>query len=214
LKQDGNGRIYANNSPILYGSTHITVSHFAGWTAVAVEDFGAASGNKQLVLQYSTGSLLTWQLDDSWRRSGQVDFVAASDIDEINAKEIGFSTDFDGDNDIGLTNLETSGSTHLKQDGNGRIYANNSPILYGSTHLTVSYFAGWTSVAVEDFGAASGGKQLVLQHSTGSLLTWQLNDSWRRSGQVDFVAASDIDGINAKEIAFDVDFDSDGDIGI
>jgi hypothetical protein len=67
---------------------------------------------------------------------------------------------------------------------------------------------------VEDFGAASGGKQLVLQHSTGSLLTWQLDDSWRRSGQVDVVAASDIDGINAKEIAFDVDFDSDGDIGI
>ena len=179
-----------------------------------MEDFGAASGDKQLVLQHSTGSLLTWQLNDSWRRSGEVDFVAASDTDGINAKEIGFSTDFDGDNDIGLTNLETSGSTHLKQDVSGRLYANNSPILYGSTHLTVSYFAGCTAVAVEDFGAASGGKQLVFQHFNNSLVTWQLDDSWRRSGQVDFVAASDIDEINAKEIAFDVDFDSDGDIGI
>ncbi|GAG89379.1 unnamed protein product, partial [marine sediment metagenome] len=119
LKQDSAGLIYANNSPILYGSTHITVSHFPGWTAVAVEDFGAASDGKQLVLRHENGALLTWQLNDNWQRTGQVDYVAPNSLESFNAKETKFATDIDTDGDTGLSELETGGNVLLKQDAAG-----------------------------------------------------------------------------------------------
>ena len=142
--------------------------------------------------------------------------MGASDTASINAKEIAFGTDLDGDGDIGagFTEVESSGSIILQQDGYGRIYANNNPILLGSTHLTASHYASYTFVAAEDFGVASGGKQLVLKHSSGGFATWSLDDSWRRTGQVDWVGASDIFGINAKEFAFATDLDEDGDVGL
>ena len=86
--------------------------------------------------------------------------------------------------------------------------------MYGTTHLTVSYFDGWTAVAVEDFGAASGGKQLVFRHTSGDLITWQLDDTYTRSANIDFVSGDDTSGINTKEAAFGVDFDDDSDIGL
>jgi hypothetical protein len=67
---------------------------------------------------------------------------------------------------------------------------------------------------VEDFGSASGGKQLLLQHANSSLVTWQLNDNWERSGHLDYVSPNDQSSINAKELAFSIDLDGDGDIGI
>ena len=140
--------------------------------------------------------------------------MAANDTAGINAKEIAFGTDLDDDSDVGLTQLDGGGNTMLKRDIDGKIYANSSPILLGSTQLTVSSFTGYTFVAVEDFGSASGGKQLVLKHSTGTLVTWALNDSWRFSSFLDSVAANDTAGINAKEVAFETDLDEDGDVGL
>ncbi|GAG89381.1 unnamed protein product, partial [marine sediment metagenome] len=106
---------------------------------------------------------LTWQLNDNWQRTGQVDYITQGNPGLTNVKEATFGTDIDGDGDAGLSELETGGNVLLKQDAAGLIYANNSPILYSSTHITASHFAGWTAVAVEDFGAASGGKQLVFK---------------------------------------------------
>jgi hypothetical protein len=135
-------------------------------------------------------------------------------LDSFNAKETKFNTDIDKDGDTGLSELETSGGIFLKQDAAGLIYANSNAIIYSLTHITVSHFAGWTAVAVEDFGSASGGKQLLLQHANSSLLTWQLNDNWERSGQLDYVSPNDQSSTNAKELAFSIDLDGDGDIGI
>ncbi len=80
--------------------------------------------------------------------------------------------------------------------------------------LQLHSFTGYTFTPVEDFGPAPSGKQLVLKHPTGTLVTWTLDDSWRFSSFLDYVAADDTTAINTKEIAFGTDLDGNGDVGL
>ena len=66
-------------------------------------------------------------------------------------------------------------------------------------------FAGYTPVAVEDFGESNGGRQLVMLHDNGFVVNWQLGTNWERRSNNPTVDASDASGLAAIEASFGVD---------
>ena len=212
LKEDDDGKLYANDNPLyLSGTTQLTVNYFAAYTPVAVEDFG--SGDKRLVLKHTTGDLLTFSMSSDWTRTGNLPWIKASDAVSLNAAEVNYGTDLDNDTDVGLTDLESEGTTMLKQDADGKIYADNNALyLSGTTQLTVNYFAAYTPVAVEDFGG--GDKRLVLKHTTGDLLTFNMSSDWTRTENSPVIKASNAVALNAAEVDYNTDLDNDGDVGL
>ena len=74
--------------------------------------------------------------------------------------------------------IESAGSTTLNRDDSGNLFAGDQPILFDGTQITVSQFPGYTPAAVEDFGSAAGGKQLVFETSAGDYFAWSLTETW------------------------------------
>ena len=169
----------------------------AAYTPLAVEDFGG-SGGKQLILRHSTGNLLTWSMTETWSRSGSLGWAYLSDGTAYNGKEAGFGIDFNSNGSIGITfsDLETAGSVALRQDLDGNLYAGNEAIYAGASQLRVDSFAAYTPLAVEDFGD-QGGKQLLLMHSSNSILTWSLSATWSRSGSLGWTDPSEFAALEA-----------------
>ena len=66
-------------------------------------------------------------------------------------------------------------------------------------------FAGYTPVAVEDFGESNGGRQLIMLHDDGFVVNWQLGTNWERRSSNPTVDASDASGLAAIEASFGVD---------
>ena len=82
-------------------SEQLSLSTYADFTPVAIEDFGGSDG-RQLVFRYEpTGNLAIWKLSSSWTRSGSLGWVTTADPGKFNAFEIKFGTDFDGNLSIG-----------------------------------------------------------------------------------------------------------------
>jgi DNA-directed RNA polymerase subunit H (RpoH/RPB5) len=190
------------------GTTQLTETYFAAYTPVAVEDFG--DGDKRFVLKHSTGSLLTFSMSATWTRTGNLPWIETNDPTAFNTAERDYGVDFDNDGNTGLifTPIETAGSTALRRDQSGRLYAGSQPIyLSGTTQLTETYFAAYTPVAVEDFG--DGDKRLLLEHSTGSLLTFSMSSTWTRTGNLPWIEVDDSVAFNAAEAEYGVDFDGD-----
>jgi hypothetical protein len=179
---------------------------------MAVEDFGEAGG-KQLVLKNTNGLVVTWQMNDAWSRTSNLANVYPELSEALNAKEVEFGVDLDGDADVGLTELEENGVVSLKKDTTGKLYAGSEAIYLGASQLTVTTLSGYTPVAVEDFGE-TGGKQLVLKHDNGLVVTWQMNDAWSRVSNLANVLPTLPEAFNNKEMAFGIDLDDDSDIGL
>jgi DNA-directed RNA polymerase subunit H (RpoH/RPB5) len=209
LKKDLSGKLYADDQPLyMSGTTQLTETYFAAYTPVAVEDFGA--GDKRFVLKHSTGSLLTFSMSSTWTRTGNLPWIETDDPTAFNTAERDYGVDFDNDGNTGLifTPIETAGSTALRRDQSGRLYAGSQPIyLSGTTQLTETYFAAYTPVAVEDFG--DGDKRLLLEHSTGSLLTFSMSSTWTRTGNLPWIEVDDSVAFNAAEAEYGLDFDGD-----
>ena len=209
LKKDLSGKLYADDKPLyMSGTTQLTETYFASYTPVAVEDFG--EGDKRFVLKHSTGSLLTFSMSSTWTRTGNLPWIETDDPTGFNAAELEYGVDFDNDGNTGLifTPIETAGSTALRRDQSGRLYAGSQPIyLSGTTQLTETYFAAYTPVAVEDFG--EGDKRFVLKHSTGSLLTFTMSATWTRTGNLPWIEVDDSAAFNAAEAEYGLDFDGD-----
>ena len=209
LKKDLSGKLYAGDQPLyMSGTTQLTETYFAAYTPVAVEDFG--DGDKRFVLKHSTGSLLTFSMSATWTRTGNLPWIETNDPTAFNAAELEYGVDFDDDGNTGLifTPIETAGSTALRRDQSGRLYAGSQPIyLSGTTQLTETYFAAYTPVAVEDFG--DGDKRFVLKHSTGSLLTFSMSATWTRTGNLPWIEVDDSVAFNAAEAEYGLDFDGD-----
>jgi cyclophilin family peptidyl-prolyl cis-trans isomerase/DNA-directed RNA polymerase subunit H (RpoH/RPB5) len=209
LNKDQDGKLYAGDQPLyMSGTTQLTETYFAAYTPVAVEDFG--DGDKRFVLKHSTGSLLTFSMSTTWTRTGNLPWIETNDPTGFNAAELEYGVDFDDDGNTGLifTPIETAGSTALRRDQSGRLYAGSQPIyLSGTTQLTETYFATYTPVAVEDFG--DGDKRFVLKHSTGSLLTFTMSSTWTRTGNLPWIEVDDPAAFNAAEAEYGLDFDGD-----
>ena len=110
-----------------------------------------------------------------------------------------------------LTAIEEVGIA-LNRDSAGNLYAGSQPIYASSSQMTVTSLSGYTFMAVEDFGD-TGGKQLVLKHNNGLVVTWQMNDAWSRTSNLANVLPG-TQSLNNKEIDFSVDLDDDLDIGL
>ncbi len=208
LNKDQDGKLYAGDQPLYYGTTQLTETYFAAYTPVAVEDFG--DGDKRFVLKHSTGSLLTFTMSATWTRTGNLPWIETDDPTAFNTAEREYGVDFDDDGNTGLifTPIETAGSTALRRDQSGRLYAGSQPIyLSGTTQLTETYFAAYTPVAVEDFG--DGDKRFVLKHSTGSLLTFTMSSTWTRTGNLPWIEVDDSAAFNTAEVEYGLDFDGD-----
>ena len=180
LQSDGSNRLYADNTPIYVGSTHITFDTYAtyGYTQAAVETI---DGVNQLVLVRSDGYLWKWSLDSSWTRQA-TEFLAVDSTDFYEA-ESAFVIDGNQDGFNGappvLTTIESDGGLTLAKDASGRLFAGTTPIYVGSTHITFDTYAtyGYTQAAVETI---DGVNQLVLVRSDGYLWKWSLDSSWTR----------------------------------
>ena len=117
-------------------------------------------------------------------------------------KEAEFDIDFNSDGGVGsFSDLETAGSVALRRDSAGNLYAGNEAIYAGASQLRVDSLAAYTPLAVEDFGD-QGGKQLLLMHSSGSILTWSLSATWSRSGSLGW---TDPSGFAALEASFGIE---------
>ena len=101
----------------------------------------------------------------------------------------------------------------LKKDSTGKLYADNQAIYAGASQMTVTSLSGYTFMAAEDFGA-TGGKQLVLKHTNGLIVTWQMNDAWKRVSNLASTHTALTEAVNDKEVEFGVDLDGDLDIGL
>ena len=213
LQTDTAGLLFADGNAIYLGTSQLTTSTFSSYTFLAAEDFGQ-TGGKQLLLRHTSGFVVTWQTNDQWTHSGNLPTVDTNDVDSINTKEVAFGIDIDQDGDIGLdlSNVESTG-TRLQTDTAGLLFADGNAIYLGTSQLTTSTFSSYTFLAAEDFGQ-TGGKQLLLRHTSGFVVTWQTNDQWTHSGNLPTVDTNDVDSINTKEVAFGIDIDQDGDIGI
>ena len=211
LKKDLSGKLYADDQPLyISGTTQLTETYFASYTPVAVEDFG--DGDKRFVLKHTTGSLLTFSMSSTWTRTGNLPWIETDDPTAFNTAEADYGTDFDGDGDVSLIELENNGLA-LKKDLSGKLYADDQPLyISGTTQLTETYFAAYTPVAVEDFG--DGDKRFVLKHSTGSLLTFSMSATWTRTGNLPWIETNDPTAFNAAELEYGVDFDDDGNTGL
>ena len=149
-------------------------------------------------------------MSSTWTRTGNLPWIEADDPTAFNAAEVDYGTDFDGDGDAGLLELESEGATMLKKDADGKLYANNNPLyLSGTTQLTVDYFANYTFVAAEDFGG--GDKRLVLKNTNGNLLTFSMSSTWTRTGNLPWIEADD-QAFDDAEDQYGVDFNNDGEI--
>jgi hypothetical protein len=65
LNADATGRLFAGLAPILFRGAQITGSQFAGYTAVAAEDFGA-NGGKQVLFRHTSGDYFLWNTTATW----------------------------------------------------------------------------------------------------------------------------------------------------
>ena len=161
---------------------------------------------------HDTGFVVTWQTNDQWTHIGNLPTVGATDEDSINVKELAFGVDIDQDGDIGqstiapgdTTIIESAGNVTLEFDSGNLLYASSQAIYLGSTHLTKNFFGNYTIVAAEDFGN-EGGKQLLLLHDTGFVVTWQMDNLWQRTSNLPTIGSTDTSSIEAKESAFGVD---------
>ena len=138
---------------------------FAGYTPVAVEDFGESNGGQPLIMLHDDGFVVNWQLGTNWERRSNNPTVDASDASGLAAIEASFGVDVTPLPP--LTAIEEAGNTTLNKDGDGNLYAGEAPLYFGSTQITINMFAGYTPVAVEDFGESNGGRQLVMLHDNG-----------------------------------------------
>ena len=165
LNRDENGKLFAGDQPILYGGSQITITQFGGFTPVAIEDFG---GSKQLAFETVAGDYFTWTLTETWSYSSGA-WTRGSEFQTRNDLLTSFELP---------TYIESAGSNSLRRSTSGKLFAGNQPIFYNGTQITVDQFAGFTPLAVEDFGASSGGKQIVFEYLNGDYFTWSLTTEW------------------------------------
>ena len=204
LNKDVDGNLYAGEAPLYFGFSQITTDMFAGYTPVAVEDFGEGNGGRQLIMLHDDGFVVNWQLGTNWERRSSNPTVDASDASGLAAIEAKFGVDVTPLPP--LTAIEIAGAVALNQDSaTGNLYAGDAPLYFGSTQITINMFAGYTPVAVEDFGEGNGGRQLVMLHDNGFVVNWQLGTNWERRSNNPTVDASDASGLAAVEASFGVD---------
>jgi hypothetical protein len=178
MNKDANGRLYAGDTPIYAGSTHVTQTTFSGYTVIGAESVNA--GN-QILLESDSGDLIAWTANSLWSRTGEAGF-ARRNTPSYYTTETNFSMDVDGGG-IGqapFTAVESNGSVVMNRDADGKLYAGNTPIYVGATHVTQTTFNGFTIVATETIGDQN---QVLLKSTAGTLISWSASSTWSRTGE-------------------------------
>ena len=208
LQQDGDGKLYVDGTAIMAGSTHATITTFAGYEIIAAE---AEDGvNKLLLRRTSTNALHAWTLDAQWNRTGADGGVYAPGNSSFYDYESLFGIDVDGGGagQAPLTAYESNGSIVLQQDGDGKLYVDGTAIMAGSTHATITTFAGYEIIAAE---AEDGVNKLLLRRtSTNALHAWTLDAQWNRTGADGGVYAPGNSSFYDYESLFGIDVDGGG----
>ena len=160
------GHVLANGQTVTYSGSPIKSNQFNSWVLKAGE---RVNDTNQLLWQNSTtGTYFLWSLDESWAyQSGA--YVAPNDSSLI--------SQFIPDTDLDLNNIENDGSTALRKDSSGALFAGSNPLFHDGTQITETQFSGFTPVGVEDFGS-NGGKQILWRADNGGYLAWSMTTSW------------------------------------
>jgi cyclophilin family peptidyl-prolyl cis-trans isomerase len=202
LNGDEDGLLYAGNTPIFVGATHVTQTTFSGYIIIGVD---VVDSENQVLLEGSKGELIGWTANDLWVRTGQASF-SRSNTAEYYETETNFSMDIDGGG-IGqapFTAVESNGSVVMNRDADGKLYAGNTPIYVGATHVTQTTFNGFTIVATETIGDQN---QVLLKSTAGTLISWSASSTWSRTGE----AANAQEGTESfYNLESNFGYDSDG----
>jgi cyclophilin family peptidyl-prolyl cis-trans isomerase len=178
MNRDNEGRLYAGNTPIYVGATHVTQTTFSPYLIIGAD---VVDSENQVLVEGSTGELLAWTADDLWVRTGQAS-LSRRNTAEYYETETNFSMDIDGGG-IGqapFTAVESNGSVVMNRDADGKLYAGNTPIYVGATHVTQTTFNGFTIVATETIGDQN---QVLLKSTAGTLISWSASSTWSRTGE-------------------------------
>jgi len=107
------------------------------------------------------------------------------------------------------TVIESTGTVTLARDGAGVLRANGTVIrLNGAPVLAANPV--WRFLAAETI---DGVNTMVLRHSNGFLFRWRLDGSWNVVSGAGWSAPGSA-GLHATEVAFEMDFDGNGVVGI
>jgi cyclophilin family peptidyl-prolyl cis-trans isomerase len=208
LNRDQDGRLYVGGTAVMSGNTHVAITTFAGYEIVAAE---AEDGvNKLLLRRTNNNALHAWTLDAQWSRTGADGGVYAVGNSRFYDYESLFGIDVDGGGagQAPLTAYESNGSIVLQQDGDGKLYVDGTAIMAGSTHATITTFAGYEIIAAE---AEDGVNKLLLRRtSTNALHAWTLDAQWNRTGADGGVYAPGNSSFYDYEALFGIDVDGNG----
>lgn len=218
LTKDSTGAFFANGNAVRFlGGTHVKETTFPGYTIEAAEVVG---GQRMILLTANaSGAAIRWQMNDAWTYSaGGGSFAVGSD--GYYQAETDFGVDLNGDTVLGdpsptptLTPVESAGSVTLATDADGKYYADDTAIIFGTDQLSNSYFPtslGLTLHAAETIG---GENLLLWTNSTGGVFSWKADTSWTYVSGADYKGAVGTPGFHTAETAFGVDVDDDGNIG-
>ena len=216
LTKDSTGAFFANDTAVRFlGGTHIKETTFPDYTIQAAEVVG---GERMLLLtKNDSGQVIRWLMDTAWTYSeGRGSFAVGSG--GYYQAEVDFGVDLNADSTIGdpsptLTPIESAGSVTLAADADGKYYAGETPVTFGTAHLSETYFPpslGLTLRAAETIG---GENLLLWTNSTGGVFSWALDTTWTYVSGADYKGAAGTAGFYTAETAFSVDVDGDGTTG-
>jgi hypothetical protein len=212
LSYDAAGSLAANDTVIRFngGPANYQQLVAAGWTPVAAEVDG---GRNTVILKHASGNLHFWRLDANWQVVSSDGWVIPG-TPAFSATEVAYGVDLDGDGVIGvsLTPIEQAGSVTLATDGGGNLRANDTLVRFngGPANYQQLVAAGWTPVAAEVDG---GTNTVILKHASGNLHFWRLDSNWQVVSSDGWVIPG-TPAFSATEVAYGVDLDGDGVIGV
>jgi cyclophilin family peptidyl-prolyl cis-trans isomerase len=211
LTKDSIGRLYANDTPVMLGTLHVTVDLYAsslGSTVVAAETIG---GQNQLLFRKTDGTLNAWVMDASWVRVRSAGTYEVGSDSHHRSEEL-FGYDANDDGVFGNPTIENQGGVALTKDGEGRIYANSVPVMLGDLHVTFDLYASSLNsyvVAAETIGTSN---RLLFRKADGTINAWEMDSDWRRIRSAGTYTVGSPEYYDAEE-QFSFDADDDGAFG-
>jgi len=208
----------SGTGPMLkFGGLPVAAGQLGGWAPIGVE---AISGGYEVAMKMAGADQYTvWSTDSSGNYTGNLIGAVSGSSAALEALEISFHQDLNGDGVIGIptTVIEVSGSTSLVEVGNNfyldSISSGTGPELkFGGAAVFAGQLGGWTPVGVE---AVSGGYEVAWKIAGANQYTvWGTDSSGNYTSNLIGAVSGNSAALEALETSFQQDLNGDSVIGV